>query len=141
MDVTFLYILCGALGITSGFFAVMLVRANDHLQNARRSERRATEAAEYYERELVKVNKMAVPPSMDSAKLEALQGLKIAVDNGYLSVGEAEKMAEHLNLGRLSDLAKLQVKAQTGDDICPECGNQFDVQDDYLCVDCRAKMQ
>lgn len=26
------------------------------------------------------------------------------------------------------------------DDTCPECGNQFDVQDDYICLACRAKV-
>lgn len=73
-------------------------------------------------------------PQLDPQKAKALEGLKVVVAQGMMTEQEAEKMAVQLGLGTFTP------GTGTGDDVCPECGNKFDVTDDYVCEACRAKM-
>lgn len=66
---------------------------------------------------------------------KALEGLKIAVRAGVMTENEARELAQKLELGPYETPTLIP-----GDDICPECGEAFDVQDDYVCADCREQL-
>lgn len=85
--------------------------------------------------------KNAIPPAVSASipsgdNEKALDGLRTAVRMGFMAEDEAREMARTLGLGSFS----MTPATPVGDDVCPECGEAFDVQDDYVCAKCREQL-